>query len=172
MFISNSKYDTLDDTITEGLGGLRKSPSGATSGLYQKAVTMDSITQIALGAAIGEATLGRQVGKRAILWGGLCGLFPDLDILIPLGDAVKNFTYHRGPSHSLVVLSALTPLFVYLIIKCHPDTRQYRKRWFALVFLAFITHVLLDCFTVYGTQIFWPLPTPPVMWPRRAPRPC
>jgi inner membrane protein len=125
---------------------------------------MDSITQIALGAAIGEATLGRHVGKRAALWGGLCGLFPDLDILIPLGDAVRNFTYHRSASHSLFVLTVLTPVFVYWIIRRNPDTRQYRKRWFTLVFLAFATHVLLDCFTVYGTQIFWPLPTPPVMW--------
>ena len=31
------------------------------------------------------------------------------------------------------------------------------------MYLAFATHVLLDCFTVYGTQIFWPLSTPPVM---------
>ena len=54
---------------------------------------MDTVTQIALGAAVGEATLGRKVGKRAILWGGICGLFPDLDVLIPLGDAVKDFTY-------------------------------------------------------------------------------
>jgi inner membrane protein len=30
--------------------------------------------------------------------------------------------------------------------------------------MAFATHVLLDCFTVYGTQIFWPLKTPPIMW--------
>lgn len=125
---------------------------------------MDSITQIALGAAVGEATLGRQVGKRALLWGGICGLFPDLDILFPLGDAVKAFTYHRGPSHSLLVLAALTPLFVCLILKLHPQTVKYRIRWFAVVYLAFATHVLLDCFTVYGTQIFWPLSTPPVMW--------
>src|SRR5690606_10483816 len=26
------------------------------------------------------------------------------------------------------------------------------------------THPLLDAFTVYGTQLFWPLPSPPVMW--------
>lgn len=125
---------------------------------------MDTVTQIALGAAVGEATLGRKVGRRALLWGGICGLFPDLDIVVPLSDAVKAFTYHRGPSHSLFVLAALTPFFVWLILKLHPQTLNYRIRWYALVFLAFATHVLLDCLTVYGTQIFWPLSTPPVMW--------
>jgi inner membrane protein len=125
---------------------------------------MDTLTQIALGAAIGEATLGRRVGRRALLWGGLCGLFPDLDVLIPYADAVKSVTYHRGFSHSIFVLTALSPLFVWLILKAHPGTRAYRNRWFVLVFLALVTHILLDCLTVYGTQILWPLATPPVMW--------
>jgi inner membrane protein len=125
---------------------------------------MDTVTQIGLGAAVGEAVLGRQVGRRALLWGGICGLLPDLDVLVPLGDAVKDFTYHRGPSHSLFVLAAFTPLMVYWILKIHPQSARHRARWLWLVFLAFVTHVLLDCLTVYGTQIFWPLPTPPVMW--------
>ncbi|KJS28866.1 MAG: hypothetical protein VR64_22375 [Desulfatitalea sp. BRH_c12] len=125
---------------------------------------MDTVTQIALGAAVGEATLGRRIGNRAILWGGLCGLFPDLDVLIPFDSAVKTFTYHRGFSHSIFVLSALTPAFVWLILKMHPGTREYRSRWFVLVFLALVTHIFLDGLTVYGTQILWPLTTPPVMW--------
>jgi inner membrane protein len=83
---------------------------------------------------------------------------------VPLGDAVKNFTYHRGPSHSLFVLAAFTPLMVHWILKVHPQTVLHRTRWLWLVFLAFTTHVLLDCLTVYGTQVFWPLPPPPVMW--------
>jgi len=125
---------------------------------------MDSVTQIALGAAVGESVLGRQVGRRALLWGGICGLFPDLDILVPYTNAVKAFTYHRGPSHSLFVLTALTPLFVWIINKAHPNTTTYRRRWYGLVFLVFVTHILLDGLTVYGTQILWPIPTPPVMW--------
>ncbi len=125
---------------------------------------MDSVTQIALGAAVGEAVLGRKVGRPALLWGAGCGLLPDLDVLIPLGDAVRNFTYHRSASHSLLVLALLTPLVVKGILKCHPKTISHRRRWYILVFLAFATHVLLDCLTVYGTQIFWPLPVAPVMW--------
>ncbi|WP_455365177.1 metal-dependent hydrolase, partial [Kaarinaea lacus] len=122
------------------------------------------MTQLALGAAVGEATLGRKVGNRAILWGAICGTLPDLDVFIPLGDAVADFTYHRSASHSVFVLALLTPLIVWLILKLHPDTQAHRRRWLLLVYLVFVTHVLLDCFTVYGTQIFWPFVTTPVGW--------
>lgn len=125
---------------------------------------MDSVTQLVLGAAVGEATVGRQVGRRGLLWGAALGTFPDLDVFIPLGGAVEDFTYHRSFSHSLLVLALLTPLMVWLIIKCHPDTREHRRRWLWMVYLVFATHVLLDSFTVYGTQIFWPLITTPQSW--------
>lgn len=129
-----------------------------------KELNLDSVTQIALGAAVGEAALGRKVGRAAVVWGGICGLLPDLDILIPLGDPVKNFTYHRSASHSFLMLTLLTPVMVKIILKRHPELVRYRFRCYAMVFLAFITHILLDCLTVYGTQILWPLTTPPVMW--------
>ena len=125
---------------------------------------MDSITQLALGAAVGEAAAGRQVGRRALLWGAIAGTLPDLDVFIPFGDAVRDFTYHRGASHSLFVLLALTPLLVWLVLKLYPDTAEHRRRWFVMIYLVFATHVLLDSFTVYGTQIFWPLVTTPMAW--------
>lgn len=125
---------------------------------------MDSLTQLALGAAVGGAVAGRQFGRRAVLWGAVCGTLPDLDVFIPMGDAVKDFTYHRAASHSLLVLALLTPLLVWLITRLHPDTREQRRRWVVLVYLVFATHVLLDSFTVYGTQIFWPLLTTPMGW--------
>jgi inner membrane protein len=125
---------------------------------------MDSLTQIALGAAVGEAVMGRKVGWRALVWGAICGTLPDLDVFIPLGDAVRDFTYHRAASHSLFVLAALTPLVVWLILRLHPQTRDHWRGWGALVYLAFATHVLLDSFTVYGTQIFWPLDSTPMTW--------
>jgi inner membrane protein len=117
-----------------------------------------------LGAAVGEATLGRRVGNKAALWGGVLGTLPDLDVLYPFADPVSAFTWHRGPSHSIFVLTALTPLVVWLILKLHPGTRDHRPGWYLLVLLVFATHVLLDCFTVYGTQALWPLPAPPVGW--------
>ncbi len=125
---------------------------------------MDSLTQLTLGAAVGEAVMGRKVGRKAMLWGAVCGTLPDLDVFLPLGDPVKDFIYHRSFSHSIFVLSLLTPLLVWLILKLHPSLARDKKGWSALVWLCFMTHILLDCFTVYGTQIFWPFWNYPVGW--------
>ena len=43
---------------------------------------MDSLTQIVLGAAVAELTLGKKIGNKAALWGAICGTIPDLDILM------------------------------------------------------------------------------------------
>ncbi len=125
---------------------------------------MDSLTQAVLGAAVGEAALGRRMGNTAPLWGAILGTLPDLDVIYPFADPVSAFTWHRGPSHSIFVLAALTPLVVWLILKLHPGTADQRRGWYHLVLLVLGTHVLLDCFTVYGTQALWPLPMPPVGW--------
>jgi inner membrane protein len=125
---------------------------------------VDSVTQLVLGAAVGEATMGRKVGNRAILWGAMAGTLPDLDVFIPLGDAVKDFTYHRSASHSLFVLALLTPIIVWLINKIHPRLQSHKKQWAWMIYLVFVTHVLLDSLTAYGTQIFWPIVTTPVTW--------
>ena len=123
---------------------------------------MDSITQFALGASIGEAVLGRKIGNRAPVIGGLVATLPDLDSFIPWDDAIASMTYHRSATHSLFVLAALSPVICWLIIKIQPKLQDQRKEIFILVFLALITHPLLDAFTVYGTQLFWPITEYPV----------
>lgn len=125
---------------------------------------MDSLTQLTLGAAAGEAVLGRKVGRKAALWGAILGTLPDLDVLIPLGDPIKDFTYHRGASHALFFLTLAVPLMVWLILRVHPTTREHKNGWIWLVFVVFYTHVLLDCFTTYGTQILLPFSNFPVGW--------
>ncbi|MGB3798511.1 MAG: metal-dependent hydrolase, partial [Lewinella sp.] len=63
---------------------------------------MDSLTQVVLGAAVGEAVLGRKVGNRAMVWGGLAGTLPDLDVLSGLvTDPMSALAYHRAFTHSL-----------------------------------------------------------------------
>ena len=125
---------------------------------------MDSVTQIALGAAVGEAVMQNKVGRKASLWGAICGTIPDLDVLIPFGDPVRDFTFHRAESHSFFYITLATPIITWLIMRIHPRTREYRWHWALLVWLALITHALLDSFTVYGTQIFLPFSDFPVGW--------
>ena len=42
---------------------------------------MDSLTQITLGAAVGELLLGKKLGNRAMVWGAVIGTVPDLDVI-------------------------------------------------------------------------------------------
>lgn len=125
---------------------------------------MDSISQVALGAAVGHLTAGRQVGRRAVAWGAICGTLPDLDVLVRYGSDVANFTYHRSFSHSLIVLALVSPLVLLVVRRVHPNHAHLWFRWLSLIYLSFATHVLLDAFTVYGTQLWWPLDPTPVSW--------
>lgn len=125
---------------------------------------MDSITQALLGASVQGAMLGRWQGRKALAYGAVLGTLPDLDVVIDYGDAVANMTYHRGFSHSLFVLSLLAVLLTWLIRRFRPDERYTGTRLFFGIWLVLITHVLLDAFTSYGTQLLWPLTTPPIAW--------
>ncbi|MBS7660901.1 metal-dependent hydrolase [Pseudomonas lalucatii] len=125
---------------------------------------MDSLTQALLGATLQGALLGRWQGRKALLYGAALGTLPDLDVVINYGDAVANMTYHRGFTHSLFVLSGLALLLTWLIRRFRPHPGYSARRLLATVALVLLTHPLLDCFTSYGTQIFWPLPQVPVAW--------
>ena len=122
---------------------------------------MDSLTQLTFGAACGEAVLGQKVGRKALLWGAVLGTLPDLDVFIPLGGPVNDFVYHRGFSHSLLLLGLLSPMIAWLISNVHPDTKRFYRKWVLLSFLVLESSVLLDLLTIYGTQIFWPFDTMP-----------
>jgi inner membrane protein len=117
---------------------------------------MDSLSQLALGAAVGVAVMGRRTAVwKAALWGGVCGTLPDLDALLDFGDAVKNMTYHRAESHGLFYLTLISPLIAWIVSRIHGEAALF-KRWWLALWLALFTHPLLDTFTIYGTQILQP----------------
>ncbi|MEM7424683.1 MAG: metal-dependent hydrolase [Pseudomonadota bacterium] len=122
---------------------------------------MDSATQFILGASIAGVTLGRTMGSRALLVGGLLGTLPDLDSFIPMGNAIDNMTYHRGFSHSVFVLTAASPVITYGLTR---GIAALRDRWWLTllaVWLCLVTHPMLDALTTYGTQILWPFGNAP-----------
>jgi membrane-bound metal-dependent hydrolase YbcI (DUF457 family) len=68
-------------------------------------------------------------------------VIPDIDLLL-------RFLQHRGPTHSLITIIALTVPFLIL----------YRKT--AVPYsLALASHSLIGDFFTGGTQLFWPLST-------------
>lgn len=189
---------------------------------------MDSLSQIVLGAAVGEAVLGRRIGNRAMIWGAVAGTIPDMDVLGKYFlSELDNLAFHRGISHSLLfcligsvvfgwvtdrlyrsrhhawlaigtkaaaavvvgfVVNFLTQIFapgawwpvaVYGALVAfwlwkHGQSRYFEgnweapdadvKGWVLLFFWGFLTHILLDCFTTYGTQVFAPFSNERVAW--------
>ncbi|MFC5050645.1 metal-dependent hydrolase [Rubritalea spongiae] len=116
---------------------------------------MDSITQAALGGLCGELVLRRQLGWKGALWGVFFGTVPDLDIFMaPWLDAMDSLRNHRSLSHSLFLMLLLSPVFGNLLSKLHVSLTHRRAT--AFVLLTWFTHVLIDCFNSYGTQVLEP----------------
>ncbi|MBI6952334.1 metal-dependent hydrolase [Pseudomonas sp. B21-023] len=125
---------------------------------------MDSITQAVLGAALQGAVLGRIQGRRSLIYGAALGTLPDLDVVIRYADPVSQMTFHRGFSHSIFVLTGLALLLAWLVAWRWPGRGYTPGRLFLAFWLALVTHPVLDAFTVYGTQLFWPLHLTPESW--------
>lgn len=118
---------------------------------------MDSLTQIVLGAAVAEKLLGKKLGNRALLYGAIAGTIPDLDVYVgKLFDPITAIEIHRGFSHSILFFVLLSPLLGWLTSKIEKkrsiDFKQATWFWF----LGLLTHALLDAFTTWGTQLFYP----------------
>ena len=189
---------------------------------------MDSLTQIILGAAVGEACLGKRIGNRAMLWGAIAGTIPDLDVISNLWlTPLQGLVAHRGITHSLFFAIVFSFIIAWLV-KRYYDSNLYTKKgirrlsallgslavisffggltslfyifgvgsmalaliggalmafgiyvvyrtwkyyglvenpinikegywaWYNFFFWTIFTHPILDCFTVYGTQLWAP----------------
>jgi inner membrane protein len=123
---------------------------------------MDSLTQAVLGSAVAYGCWHRQLGRRALGWGLFFGTLPDLDILaFPWLDPVQRLYWHRGESHALWAMLLGAALFAPLLARLHrapapPREPLTRRAAFAGLWLVFASHVLIDVFTVYGTQLLAP----------------
>ena len=118
---------------------------------------MDSFTQIALGIAVAEVCAGKKLKNKTFLYGAILGTLPDLDVVFGMFlNPVDAVLIHRGISHSLLLFLLVSPLLGWLI----PKIEKQKINFFTatnMVFWTLLTHVLLDMFTSWGTQILWPL---------------
>lgn len=119
---------------------------------------MDSLTQAALGAAVAYACWHRQLGRFSLILGGSLGTLPDLDVLVyPFLDGVQRLYWHRGESHSIwfVICGGL---FLGLVLnKLRGKKQLSTRRAIVGVSMVFATHIIIDYFTIYGTQLLAPI---------------
>lgn len=107
---------------------------------------MDSLTQIVLGAAVGELVLGRKVGNKAILWGAIAGTIPDLDVLSKLFfDDLRANEVHRGVTHSILFSLVLAPVFGQWV--------KRHQRSFLAVFIALLALVFVSGAASIAAQV-------------------
>ncbi len=105
---------------------------------------MDSLTQIVLGAAVGEAVLGRKVGNRAMLWGGICGTLPDLDVFAnAVSDPMSALAYHRAFTHSLPFALLAAPLVGLALHRFYGGREGPVKGWVVWPALLIVFYLLL-----------------------------
>ena len=124
---------------------------------------MDPITQGLLGAAAAQTALARRLGPRTWLYGALGGMAADLDVLIRGSDPMVALTYHRHFTHSLafVPIGGLICALPWLV---QARLGPRRKLIAAATTIGYATHGLLDAFTSYGTQLWWPFSSTRVAW--------
>lgn len=93
---------------------------------------MDSLTQAVLGAACGEAVLGRKIGNKALVWGAIAGTIPDLDVVtqVFLSHEADELVYHRGLTHSILFTVLGAMLFGWM--------GRYKRPWLLTLFYAAI----------------------------------
>jgi inner membrane protein len=125
---------------------------------------LDFVTQIILGGVVAQATMHRELGNKAVLWGMFVGVLPDLDVLAyPLMDSMSQLTWHRGISHSILFAVILSPLLGWLIARLHHHEVTVEKGTL-FTFLALGAHILIALCTTYGAQVFAPFSDMQVSW--------
>ena len=113
---------------------------------------MDSVSQITLGAAIGEIVLGRKLGNKAMFWGAVGGTIPDLDIITkPFFTEIQSLAFHRGISHSILFAVLFGLGFGWLIHRLYEG--QYATSFFRAILSLFISCIPISIiYFIFGND--------------------
>lgn len=119
---------------------------------------MDWMTHAAVGAAVGELLCGKRLGNRALAWGALLGIVPDLlDRLLAVFLSTSGaLAQQAGASHSLLLFAAVTAVLPRWLVKLWHRSKVTRSGATWMVGLVWATHGLVDCLYPHGVQVLWP----------------
>jgi inner membrane protein len=123
---------------------------------------MDTLTHALSGALLARATAPQNADDRTLplgrrlFVGFLAAAVPDLDFVISYIGPVEYLLYHRGATHSLILL----PLWAYLLARlCAVIWRRDRpwRAYFGVIAFGLGIHIAGDWITSFGTMVFAPL---------------
>jgi inner membrane protein len=124
---------------------------------------MDPLSQGVFGTLFASAAAPRRHTRQAALLGALSGMAADLDIFIRSSeDPLLALQFHRHFTHSIAFIP-VGALLCALALKPFFKSLSF-SRVYLYAFLGYASHGLLDSFTSYGTQMFWPFSNFRVAW--------
>jgi inner membrane protein len=121
------------------------------AGHFITLVPMDTLTHLTVGACVGEAFAGRQLGKRALLWGAFIHSLPDIDVVATLWlPTPAALLAHRGLTHSLFFCALIVPPLAFAAGRLVNGRSMSWTRWLLFFASLIILHDALDTFNNYG----------------------
>lgn len=123
---------------------------------------MDTLTHALAGALVARATAPAKPGVDAlplrsrVLAGTAAAAFPDIDFVLGYLSPVVYLQWHRGITHSVLLLPLWALLLAMLFARIARDPRGYRP-WFGVCALGIGTHIATDLITSFGTMILAPV---------------
>jgi len=121
---------------------------------------MDPLTHAISGIALARALPRHHLPKRYVAFIALLAMAPDADYFLRFISDAAYLHYHRGVTHSLLML----PLWVWLIVSLMPKRRLRDPVIPWLIAAALALHILLDLVTSFGTMIYAPFSDARIAW--------
>lgn len=116
---------------------------------------VDTIAHGLTGALVGYCGF-RQEGGRTALWASIVAAeFPDTDLLFRLVSDQTYLQYHRGPTHSILLLPFWAVVVTWAFWEM-AGRKNFQLLWLASA-AGLASHLLLDWITSYGTMLWWPV---------------
>ena len=125
---------------------------------------MDTLTHALSGALLARATTrpSRRLSRRdRTLTGLVAAAFPDVDYTLFLVAPLGFLNWHRGLTHSLLLLPGWAWLLSVLLARL-TSGRYPWQAFYGLCALGIAVHLVGDLITIYGTKLLPPVTDTPV----------
>jgi len=124
---------------------------------------MDTLTHALSGMLVAKASYRKTevVPYWLRSWlGFFVAAFPDIDFISRLFGMQAYLTYHRGITHSIIMMPIWAILLAWLLAKTLSRLTRFQFSWRELLPLCLLSlgvHIFGDVITAYGTEVLAPL---------------